>query len=56
MRFNVGILVQCVAKQVTNTLTDKSFDVAGLTSQRLLATGGKNGLLYGPRSPKFGTD
>ncbi|MDR5737011.1 MULTISPECIES: DUF799 domain-containing protein [unclassified Caballeronia] len=52
----VGILVQGVAKQITNSLTDKSFDVAGLTSQRLLATGGKTGLLYGPRSPKFGTD
>lgn len=52
----VGVLVQGIAKQVTHSLTDKSFDVAGLTSQRLLATGGKTGLLYGPRSPKFGTD
>ncbi|MDR5853279.1 DUF799 domain-containing protein [Caballeronia sp. LZ062] len=52
----VGLLVQGIAKQVTHSLTDKSFDVAGLTSQRLLATGNNAGLLYGPRSPKFGTD
>ncbi|MFM0048665.1 DUF799 family lipoprotein [Caballeronia grimmiae] len=48
MRFNVGILVQCVAKQITNTLSDKSFDDAGRTSQRLLATGSKTMLPHGP--------
>ncbi|WP_250470977.1 DUF799 domain-containing protein [Caballeronia sp. GAFFF1] len=52
----IGMVVGGIAKQVTHSLTDKSFDVAGLTSQRLLATGDKTGLLYGPRSPKFGTD
>jgi hypothetical protein len=31
-------------------------DVAGLTSRKLLSSGGADGLLYGPRSPKYGTD
>jgi hypothetical protein len=30
--------------------------VAGLTSRKLLSSGGADGLLYGPRSPKYGTD
>ncbi|AQH01289.1 DUF799 domain-containing protein [Caballeronia cordobensis] len=52
----VSALVQTAVSQAVNVATDKSWDVAGLTSQRLLATGAPNGLLYGPRSPKFGTD
>jgi hypothetical protein len=52
----VAMLVQAAVRQVADTLNDKSYDVAGLTSQRLLSVGQPNGLLYGPRSPKFGTD
>ena len=60
--FNVGVgsglvsLVQVAVQHAVNAASDKSWGVAGLTSQRLLATGGPNGLLYGPRSPKYGTD
>ncbi|MGA7777752.1 MAG: hypothetical protein WCA85_08560 [Paraburkholderia sp.] len=32
------------------------YDVAGLTSRRLLSAGQPNGLLYGPHSPKYGSD
>ncbi|MFP3566854.1 DUF799 domain-containing protein [Paraburkholderia sp. SIMBA_030] len=52
----VGMLVQAAVKQVAHTLTDESHDVAALTSTRLLGAGPPNGLLYGPRSPKYGTD
>jgi hypothetical protein len=52
----IGMLVQAAVRQVTDSLTDRSYDVAGLASQRMLAVGHPNGLLYGPRSPKYGTD
>ncbi|MEZ2350691.1 GNA1162 family protein [Caballeronia sp. RCC_10] len=55
-RFNVGILVQCVAKQITNTLTEKFFDDAGRPSQRLLATGGKTMLPHCPPPSNFDAD
>jgi len=52
----IGALVQAAVKQVAHTMSDEAHDVAGLTSSKLLSTGGANGLLYGPRSPKYGTD
>lgn len=52
----VGILVGAALKQIINTATDASHDVAGITSQRLFSTGYNGGLLYGPYSPKYGTD
>ncbi|ORC51232.1 hypothetical protein B2G74_00175 [Burkholderia sp. A27] len=61
MNVNVGIgiigtLVQAAVKQVAHNMADEAHDVAGLTSQRLLSAGRPNGLLYGPRSPKYKTD
>jgi hypothetical protein len=52
----VGKLVQAAVKQVAHSLTDKSHDVAELASQRLLSAGPPDGLLHGPRSPKYVTD
>ncbi|MEM5389391.1 DUF799 domain-containing protein [Paraburkholderia phymatum] len=52
----IGAMVQAAVKQVAHSLADESHDVAGLTSRKLLSSGGPNGLLYGPRSPKYGTD
>ncbi|MGH8781866.1 DUF799 domain-containing protein [Paraburkholderia sp.] len=52
----IGLLAQVAAKQIAHTLSDDSVAVAGLTSQRLLSAGPPSGLLYGPHSPKFGTD
>jgi hypothetical protein len=52
----LGSLVQAAVKQVAHSLSDETHDVAELTSQRLLSAGPPNGLLYGPRSPKYGTD
>lgn len=52
----IGILVTAAVAHVSNTLTDKSHDVAVLTSSRLLSAGTPNGMLYGPRSPSYGKD
>jgi hypothetical protein len=52
----IGMLVVAAIKQISNSLTDKSHDIAGVTSYRLLHAGPPGGLLYGPRSPKYGTD
>lgn len=51
----VGILVTAVVQQIVETASDASFKFAGTASQRLLSPR-KNGVLYGPRSPKYQTD
>jgi hypothetical protein len=48
-----GMLVQAMLDQVVNTLTDKSYKVAGVTNQALLSAGRPGGMLFGPRSPHF---
>ncbi|POA57291.1 MULTISPECIES: DUF799 domain-containing protein [unclassified Pseudomonas] len=52
----VGMLITAAVKQIVNTSTDAGHPIAGVTSQRLLSAGQHNGLLYGPHSPKYGTD
>jgi len=52
----IGTLAQAAVKQVARNLMDEAHDVAGLTSTRLLSAGPPNGLLYGPRSPKYQTE
>jgi hypothetical protein len=49
----VGMLLQAVVDQVVNSLTDKSYGVAGMTSEMLLTAGQPGGILYGPRSPRY---
>jgi hypothetical protein len=49
----VGALVAAAVKQIINSTTDTSYPVAGVASQRLLAAGQSNGLLYGPRSVNY---
>ncbi|AXT38796.1 hypothetical protein D1814_08960 [Alteromonas sp. BL110] len=50
----VGMLVQAAVSQIFETVTDKGFEIAAMTSTRLLSAESYNGLLYGPRSPKYG--
>ena len=52
----IGVLVSAVVNQIADTMTDKSYGIAGITSARLLSAGAPNGILYGPRSPKYGKD
>ncbi|MGE8101007.1 DUF799 domain-containing protein [Pseudomonas fluorescens] len=52
----LGALITAAVKQVINSSTDAGHPIAGITSARLLSAGHPAGLLYGPRSPKYGTD
>ena len=52
----IGMLIVAAVKQVSNNLTDHSFPVAAVAANRLLKVGPPDGLLYGPRSVKYGTD
>jgi hypothetical protein len=51
---NQGLLVMVInaaIQQIANTINEKSHEMAGITSQRLLGAGGHHRMLYGPRSP-----
>ena len=50
----VGMLVEAAVNQIIETVADRGFDIAAITSNRLLSSESHNGLLYGPRSPKYG--
>jgi hypothetical protein len=52
----IGMLVTAAVKQIINSATDAGHPVAGVASSRLLSAGQPAGMLYGPRSPKYGTD
>lgn len=52
----IGALVIAAVRQIVESTNDTGFKVAGITSTRLLSAGQPGGLLYGPRSPKYGTD
>ncbi|WP_087686704.1 DUF799 domain-containing protein [Pandoraea sp. PE-S2R-1] len=52
----IGMLVTAALKQVINSVTNAGYSVAGTANARLLSAGRPNGMLYGPRSPKYGTD
>lgn len=52
----IGLLVTAAVKQAVHNLTDQSFDVAHVAAERLLRVGPPDGMLYGPRSVKYGTD
>ncbi|MDW7550830.1 DUF799 domain-containing protein [Pseudoalteromonas sp. McH1-7] len=49
-----GALIGAVLNQVIESTFDMGFEVSQEASQRLLSAGSTNGLLYGPRSPKYG--
>ncbi|WP_019412029.1 DUF799 domain-containing protein [Pseudomonas psychrophila] len=52
----VGMLITAAVKQVINSSTDAAHPIAGVASARLLSAGQPTGILYGPRSPKYGSD
>lgn len=49
----VGMLVKAAIKQIIETISNQGHIIAGRTSARLLSAGAPNGILYGPRSPKY---
>lgn len=52
----LGALITAAVTQVLNHSLDTTYQIAGTTSSRLLWAGPPTGILYGPRSPKYGSD
>ena len=51
------MLIAAAVKQIISSAQDDAgYPIAGVASQRLLSAGRPGALLYGPRSPKYGTD
>ena len=51
-----GLLAQALVEQIVHSMADTTYDIAGMADNRLLHAGQPHGLLYGPRSPLYGTD
>lgn len=53
----VGMLIVAAVNQIiASAADDAGYPIAGITSGRLLSAGHPAGLLYGPRSPRYGSD
>ncbi|WEK31128.1 MAG: DUF799 domain-containing protein [Candidatus Pseudomonas phytovorans] len=53
----IGMLVAAAINQIISSVQDDAgYPIAGMASARLLAPYPNGGILYGPRSPKYGTD
>lgn len=52
----IGLLIKAVVNQIVDNVSNRSHNVAGVASSRLLSAGMPNGILHGPRSPKYGID
>ncbi|MDR0806378.1 MAG: DUF799 domain-containing protein [Enterobacteriaceae bacterium] len=50
------VLINAAITQITSTISDKSYQIAGIATSRLLSANNQNGILYGPRSPQYGHD
>lgn len=48
-----GLLIKALVNQIVNSLTDRSYSIAGIASRRLLTAQAPHGLLFGPRSPFY---
>lgn len=51
----VGMLVKAAISQIMDTVSERGHEIAGITSQRLLARGPR-GILAGPYSPDYAKD
>lgn len=49
----IGLLVEAAISQIVETVVDAGYDISRITTTRLLSADLHNGLLYGPRSPKY---
>lgn len=53
----IGMLVAAAINQIISSVQDDAgYPIAAMTSARLLSPYPNGGILYGPRSPKYGTD
>ena len=51
-----ALLITAIVQQVIASSTDQSHQIAGVATGRLLGAGRPDGLLFGPRSPRYGKD
>jgi len=51
----MGMLVSAMVNQAINSLTDRSYGMAGMADNQLLSAKRLGGILYGPRSPHYAT-
>lgn len=51
-----GALLAALMTQIIDNATDQGFVIAGIAGNRLLEARQPDGMLYGPRSSKYGTD
>jgi hypothetical protein len=51
-----GLMVSALVNQIVGSLSDQSHQVGKITAERLLTSGQKNGILYGPRSINYMTE
>jgi len=49
----ISLLVEAAISQIVETVADAGYNISGITTTRLLSADLHNGLLYGPRSPKY---
>ncbi len=49
----VGALISAAINQIAHTVSDKSYDIAGIADHRMLKAGDNRDILYGPRSPQY---
>lgn len=49
----LGMVINAAVAQIVNTISDKGFDIGAIANTRLLSADRPNGILYGPRSPKY---
>lgn len=50
----LGVLLSAAITQISDSATDKAYDIAKITAVRMFTAGTYGKLLYGPRSPKYG--
>jgi hypothetical protein len=52
----VAMLISAALKQIVNSLNNENYEISTYAANRLFSTGTSGDLLYGPYSPKYGTD
>lgn len=52
----VAMLISAALKQIFNSLNNENYEISTYAANRLFSTGTPGDLLYGPYSPKYGTD
>ena len=49
-------IIGAALDQISNTISDRAYDMGKTVNNKMLSAGYKNSILYGPYHPKFGTE